>query len=54
LAAQCDVLPGFCEAGVRATGIGGIGWPVGTIVTFFSTTGVRGLSFASRCTRAMV
>jgi hypothetical protein len=29
------------------------GWPSRTMVTFFSTTGVSGLSWPSRCTRAM-
>ncbi len=37
-----------------APGSGGIGWPSSTIDTFCNTTGVRGLSSASRCTRAMV
>src|ERR1700679_4267039 len=33
-----------------AAGGGGSGWPTGTIVTFFSTTGDSGLSCASRST----
>jgi hypothetical protein len=37
-----------------AAGGGGSGWPTGTIVTFFSTTGDSGLSCASRSTRVMV
>ena len=37
-----------------AAGGGGNGWPTGTIVTFFSTTGVIGLSRPSRSTRVIV
>jgi hypothetical protein len=37
-----------------AVGGAGSGWPSETIVTFFRTTGVTGLSFASFSTRAIV
>src|ERR1700739_514110 len=45
---------GVEEAGAAASGGGGTGWPSGIIVTFLSTTGVRGLSLRSRSTRAML
>jgi hypothetical protein len=42
-------------AGAKAAaGGGGSGAPTGTIVTFFSTTGVSGLSRPSRSTRVIV
>src|ERR1700756_883555 len=44
------------EAGTDAgaVGGGGSGWPTGTIVTFFKSTGANGLSRPSRSTRVIV
>src|SRR5690242_8828255 len=45
---------GGAGAVVSVDGGAGSAWPTGTIVTFFSTTGVSGLSRLSRSTRVIV